>query len=442
MINFKLPSFKRESHSAPTPTFSPIETKAAKANKVFEQDAQTNLSQDKYLNAYTNADLVFSCVSYASDIISQLQIKAYSLKNGKKIPSKNKVLLQWLNQPNPYQSLSDVLYVYAQSYFLAGNAYLSFEKVGSGVESWVLDPTKTKIVPDTKNYINGYIYANTIAYKENEILFFKNSVSNNEYYGQSYLAPLVDPLTIEGYGVDDLKSFYANSLVAQGLFTSEFPLTKEQIESLRAQFKALYGQGGSERYGHIIAPNGLKYQAIKLNPKDALLLEALNLSEERIYKVFRINPLLLGVSAKGTSVPGSGIQELKKIYINNFIRPVMYRMVKQWETFFRRTFKDNTIVLETDYSNIPEVSNIIEEKIGAIKQAISMGVLSINEAREILGLEEIKGELSSSHMLPSFLFGTDPTELETGRPVNVSPTNQQPNPKESADGGKDNQSKR
>ena len=443
MLNIKLPFTKRQvNQTSPPKVDLPIETKAAKANKVFDQDGQVNLSKAEYLNAYTNADLVFSCVSYAADTISQLKIRAFSNKGGKLTPSKNKVLLQWLDQPNPYQSMSDILYIYAQSYFLAGNAYLTFEKVGSNYEGWILDPSKTKVVPDAKKYLTGFIYADTIAYKDTEVLFFKNSVTNNEYYGQSYLAPLVDPLTIEGYGVDDLKAFYANSLVAQGLFTSEYPLTKDQIESLRLQFNSLYGQGGTERFGHILAPNGLKYQSLKLTPKDALLIDILQISEERIYKVFRLNPMLLGISGKNNSASGTGISELKKIYVNNFIRPIMHRLVKQWETSFRRILKDPTLVLECDYSNIPEVSNIIDEKIAAIKQAISMGVMSINEARETLGLEEIKGELASSHMLPSFLFGTEPTEIETGKPIQSSPTNQQSNPKESADGGSENQPKR
>ena len=443
MLKFKLPKIKR---TPPTESLNnisaPIETKASKANKVFEQDAQNNLTQQEYVTAYSNADLVYSCVSYASDIISQLQIKAYKNSNGKQAPLKNKTITDWLNQPNPYQSLNDILYLYAQSYFLAGNAYLTFEKVGSGIESWILDPAKTKIVPHQKNYIEGFVYADTIAYKSDEVLFFKNSLVSNEYYGQSYLAALVDPLTIEGYGVSDLKSFYANSLVAQGLFTSEFPLTKDQIESLRTQFRSLYGQGGSERYGHIIAPNGLKYQPLKLTPKDAMLLDVLNISEERIYKVFRLNPLLLGIGAKNNPSSGTAVSEIKKLYINNFIRPIMNRLVKQWETFFRRKFNDPSIVLTIDYSGIPEVSNIIDEKIGALKQAISMGVMSINEARDILGLPEINGELSSSHMLPSFLFGTEPIELETGQPLQASPTNQQPSPKESSDGGKENESLR
>jgi len=425
----KLNFLKRRKPAAQQAKPTSISVKATKANKLFTQDAEVNLSRPAYLNAYTNADLVYSCVSYASDIISQLKIKAYKVDNkGKKQPYKNKVLLKWLEQPNPYQSMNDILYVYSQSYFLAGNAYLTFEKVGTNYEGWILNPTQTKIVPDEKNYIKGFIYSDTVAYDVNEVLHFKNSVLVNEYYGQSYLAALADPLSIESYGIEDLKSFYANSLVAQGIFTSEYPLTKEQIEALKEQFKALYGQGGSERYGHIIAPNGLDYKPLKFSPKDAMLIEALQISEERIYKVFRLNPLLLGIPAKGSSTSASGIAELKKIYINNFIRPIMSRMISQWQTFFRRVLKDDTLVLEADYSSIPEVNTALEEKIGAVKQAVSLGILSINEARQIFGFDEIQGELADKHFVASYLYGTEPTLLETGETLELKPTNNQPSP--------------
>ena len=417
----------------------PIETKATKANKLFMENAEITTSTQGFINAYSNADLIYSCVSYASDIISQIKINAFKQdKQGELTEYGNEKLLNWLRQPNPFQSMPDILYLYAQSYFLAGNAYLTFEKVGSNYEGWILNPVKTKVVPDTRQFIKGYIYDDKVAYKLNEMIPFKNSFLGNEFYGQSYLTALVDPLSIEGFAVDDLKSFFANSLVAQGIFTSEFPLTKAQIEALREQFRTLYGRGGEERYGHIIAPNSLKYQPLKLTPKDGMLLEALGVTEERIYKVFRLNPILLGIGVKNTSNSGTSLKEQKKIYINNFIRPIINRMLKQWETAFRRIFKDPDLVLMPDYSAIPEVNTALEEKIDSVKTAVSLGLLSQNEGRAVLGYRKLEGQLMDSHLAPSYLYGTEPLDLMTGEVVNLAPTNQQPSPNGStnSEGGK------
>ena len=410
--------------------------KASKANGELLDAVQDSTD---YLSFYEKSDIVFSCVSFASDIISQINFNIEEIKNGENIPIKDEKILNWFLQPNPFQSMAEVIYLYMQSYFLTGNSYLTFEKVGGKIESWVIPPNKIKIVPDKKQYIKGFLVADKIAYKPNEIIFFKNPSLSNNYYGQSYLATAIDPLKIEGYVVEDLLTFYDNSLIAQGIFTSEFPLTKEQIDNLHEQFEALYGRTGRKRHGHLIVPNNLKYQSMKLNPKDGLLLDSLNISAEKIYKIFRLSPSLLGNPANGTDVNGTELKEYKKIYINNFIRPIINRLVKQWETFFRKITKNPNIVITPDYRGIPEVNTALEEKIDSVKQAVSIGLLNHNEGRKEVGYKPVEGEYMDAYFAPSYLTGTNPLDLVSGDSLNLSPSNSNPNPQSSSspDGGSD-----
>jgi len=402
----------------------PITVKATKANKIFAENVSAPSTQN-YITAYKNADIVYSCVSYAADIASQVKFKVYSEKNGKLVPYKDEKVKLWLKQPNPFQPMSELIYLYIQSYLLTGNAYLTYEKLSGRMESWVLNPSKVEIVPHPKKYIQGYLYDKKIAFKTDEIIFFKNSSLDSEYYGQSSLASLVDPLEIEGYGIDDLKNFYKNSLIAQGIFTSEYPLSKQQIDSLREQFRNLYGRNSSERFGFVITPNNLQYTSMKLTPKDAMLLDALGISEDRIYKVFRLNPILLGHTK---NVNGTELKEAKQIYINNFIRPLLNRLKDTWEIFFRRVLKDDTFTIKLDFDSIPEINTVLEEKIDAVKQAISIGLLSIDEGRDILGFDLLNGKYTDSHLAASFLHGATPLDLETGETINVGVSNQQPKP--------------
>ena len=389
---------------------SPFEMKATKANTKLTDNVNATANQTQ-LSAYKTADVVFSCIGYAADIASQVTFHILEKKAGKEVPFNNKMLQNWLIQPNPFLSLSELISTYIQSYLLTGNAYITFEKIGGSYESWVLDPTKTKIVPDPKKYILGYTFDDSIAYKPNDIISFRNLTPDNMYYGTGYIAPLVDMLALEGYGVDDLKSYYSNSLIAQGIFTSEYPLTPKQIESLRQQFNELYGRGGSARYGHLIAPNNLQWKPIKSNPKDAMLLESLGLSEDRIYKVFRLSPALLGDIHKTNA---GNLKEAKTNYINNFIRPLLNKMLDQWATYFRRVFKNNNIVIRTDYSNIPEVSQVFEEKVDSVRIGIATGVISVNEGRDILNLPKIKGKYVDSYFSPAYLLGQNPIDLVSG----------------------------
>ena len=417
--------FKGGNKTSPPEIKEPLVTKATKANKVFTENVNAPSSGD-YITSYTQADTIYSCVSYATDIVSQINFKLYK-KTGKKLTEfKDKKILKWFNQPNPYQSMADILSLYVQSYLLTGNAYLTFEKVGINFEGWVLDPTQMKVVPDDKKFLNGYIYAEKYTYKTNEILHFKNSVVNNPYYGVSYLSSLVDPLLLDSYATGELVDFYKNSLIAQGILSSEYPLTQKQIDNLKEQFKSLYGKGGSDRYGFMLVPNNIKYQSFKASMKDSMILDTLGVSSDKIYQVFRLSPKLLGKDNSG-STNGTELKSLKALYINNFIRPQINKLVKSWENHFRRILKNDNFYIEADYTQIPEVNTALTEKIDAVKEALANGIITRNEARSELGFDVIEetDSMLDSIISPAFLLGTNPIDLRTGKPLlDTNSTNQ------------------
>jgi len=400
----------------------PLNQKASRVTKVEswnEFNPDTNLAV--YNKAYADSDTIFSIVSYIADITSQIKFEIFKqLKNGKLIDTPYRELKDWLEQPNPFQPMSEIIYTYIISHLINGNAYLTYERVGRHIESWILNPLYVQIVPDEKRYISGFIYKNQIAFKTDEVLFFKNPSLDNMWYGVSYLSPLLDMLKLESFSIEDLKEFYEHSLIAQGIFTSEFPLTQKQIEALKEQFRQLYGMKGSDRYGHIIAPNNLKYQPIKFSPKDAMLLDALKISEERIYKLFRLSPALLGDLSHTSK---TGLAESKKIFVNNFIRPLINRLLKTWETFFRRKYKDNSIVFVANYSDIPEISDALTEKVDKVRIAVASGLISPNEGRYLIGFDEIKdSEFMDSIFTPQYLVGQNPIDMRTGKVLNFDTT--------------------
>jgi HK97 family phage portal protein len=387
--------------------------KASKANEKYDRATNSNSSTE--INTYANSDIVYSCVNYIASVCSQVEFKVLEQKADNFIPVRDKKIQEWLNNPNPFYSMNDLVFLYVQSYLIFGNSFMTLEKIGNSYESWVLDASKVQIIPNPKKYIEGYTFDNTIAFKPEQVLFFKNLSFSDFYYGLSPLNSLKDYLDLESYSIQDLKDFYKNSSIANGILSSEFPLSQTQIESLRKQFHSLYGSGKTDRFGHLVLPNNMKYTPLKANPKDNLFLESMNISEERIYKLYNVPKQLLGV------VDGSvDLTELKKVFVNNTIRPLLIRMLKSWENNFRRIFKNSTIKFEFDLSNIPEVSNIIDTKITAVKEALNSGIISPNEARDLLNLERIEdSELMDAIFSPAYLLGNEPINLVNGDRINM-----------------------
>jgi HK97 family phage portal protein len=320
-------------------------------------------------------------------------------------------LLDWVASPNQFQSWGELIELIVQGYFLSGNSFISHELVKGRFESWHLGPpSAVEVVPDRRKYVTGYIYLGKIAYKNTEVIHFKNPTLNNIYYGVPSVRPLLDTLILEGTSIQELKTFYEGSNILSGILQSEYNLSPEQIETVREQFKELYGRNGSERRGTVVLPSSMTYNTVQATPKDAMLLDTLNVSERRVFRVFKINPIALGGAEQSTSHP----QELMKATFNTAVRPYLYKIQDQITTFLRDKFKDNSIVFYFDLDRITELETPLDTKANASKTMYSTGIASLNEARDLVGLPPLDVENADKHILAAYLFGENAAYVEGG----------------------------
>jgi len=255
------------------------------------------------------------------------------------------------------------------------------------------------------------------------MIHIRRASSEDMFYGTpAMMDALRDPLLIEGYGVQDLVSFYENSSVGSGVLSSKFNLHKDQINSIREQFQTSYGN--SKRHSVVILPNEMEYQNVKMSPKESMLLDSLNISDDRVLRAFKMHRMLLGGRIDSyTTHP----DEIAKLVFNNAVRPITQKIASQLEMFFRAYLKKDNIVVVCDYDNVPYMSTNISERAEGLTKLFGSGVLSLNEARDALGFPRIENKNYDLHWLPSYLLGTDPLPVENyvmGQ--SLSPTNQQP----------------
>jgi HK97 family phage portal protein len=286
-------------------------------------------------------------------------------------------------------------------------------------ETWFLGPpSAVKIVPDNSKYIKGYIYQDKVSYKADEVCYVKNPTMNNFYYGMPAVRPLLDTLLLEAEAIDELRTFYKGSNIISGVLRSELPLTPEQISELREQFNALYGQGGSQRRGTAILPAKMDYQAIQANPKDAMLLDSLQIAEQRVLRVFKLNALALGGEAASTTHP----QELMKAVFNTAVRPYLYKIEAQLTLFLQRKFNNPNIRFSFDFDKIVELETSLDTKSAAAKTLYSTGVATMNEARDLVGLNKLENKYADMNILATYLFGTDFQYIQELNETNREPS--------------------
>lgn len=367
------------------------------------------------IEAVESSDLIASCVSYISSSASQILTK-----EGK---TKNKKIASWLLQPNPSQNWGELIELIIQGLLLGGTAFVSFEIQKDGTyESWYLGtPLEVEIVPDEKNQVMGYIYKNQVKFLPEEVMCFKNATIKNRYYGLPTIRPLFDMLNLEAYATIDIKNYFKDGSLLTGLIKSEFPLSSEQATDLRTQFNTLYRRGTSEASGVLVLPNGLDYKTIQSSPSDSHILDTLKLSEERVYKIFKINPVVLGQVVAGM---GNNVGDLLKTTFNIAVRPFLYKIEDNINTILNQTFGKGIKQFAFDYSRITELDTALDIKANSARIAYSSGLASLNEARESMGLEVLADENAHKHILPVYLFGEQATYIEDGTSIVSSGANQ------------------
>jgi len=394
------------------------QTKNTKAgNKIAEDyksgnNALAKSAEENYLHT---ADLVYSCVDYIAKAASQAIPKIYILDRdtNKKTRVKDKALQAWELSPNPFFTWGELIELTIQGLTLSGTSFLTFEKVKGRYETWFLStPSKTKIVPSVKDYIEGVVFADNIAYKPDEVIILRNPTLNNAYYGVPTVRPLFDNLLLEADALTALKDFYKGSNLLSGVMESEFAMTNEQINSLRTQFKELFGRNGADRGGTAVLPNKLKYKPIQATPADSKLLESMGVTDDRVYKVFKLNQTVVG--GHSSNLP---TRDLMRVTFNTAVRPYLYKIQDQITLFLQQNTKNSDIIFEFDLDRVVELETSLDIKAQSAKTLMATGVASMNEARDLVGLPRLDIENADKNLLAASMYGSGARFIQDDTPI-------------------------
>jgi HK97 family phage portal protein len=372
-------------------------------------------------STFTTSDLVHKCVDYLASTVSQVRfnVKQKSPNGNLLEPIRDKKLINLFDTaPNEYQTWSELLYIETLSTQLTGNSYITFEKVKGSYEMWAINSPQDMEVTLNKQdgLIAGYLFNGKVEYTKDEVIHNRLPVLGNDYYGVSAIQSLIDQLLLEGYGTQDLIKFYKNGLVSSSILTSEQPLTKNQANELTKSIGKDFTINGDKRQSLIVLPNNLSVKPLRINPNDAMLLDSLNISEDRILSAFKLHKMVLGGTLDAYT---HNIDALLEMQFTNAIRPLISRFIDKLQAFLRRVTKNDKLVIEPDYSNLPEIKLSKLVHTDTARNLYVSGLVSLNEGRAILGLPSVDAELADQNHLPSFLVGTDLHTIQNLTPETI-----------------------
>ena len=284
-------------------------------------------------------------------------------------------------------------------------------------------PSKTAI-PEGYNYkINGQIvqsYAADPVTGQSEIKHFKFWNPLDDFYGMS-------PLMAGAIDIDqhNMISRHNIGLLANGARPTGAIIFKPAddrglpIQLTDMQRKQLYDDvqskfSGPDNAGRPLLLEGdFDWREMGISPKDMDFISQKNISARDIALCFGVPSQLVGIPDAQTY---SNIQEARLALYEETIIPLAKRVESDLNEWLAPRF-DDQIKITYDMDNIPAMVERRRRIYENVTAAVREGIITRNEARERLGLEEIQGGdeiLVQANLFPISELGS--SEVDTVDP--------------------------
>ena len=214
------------------------------------------------------------------------------------------------------------------------------------------------------------------------IHIYKNTANGVE--GRPLTAFADEVIKLASNTVKAASKYYSSGCAVQGALTIK-GTRKGSKEAARAAFAATHS--GQNASGIVILDEDMNYQPLSSNANESQMLEARQFNVNEIARFFNINPVLLGdlSHASYNTIEAANIE-----FVSRTLMP--YISILQDE--FRRKLLKPSEREEGMDIDIDESKLLMTDKNtmqNYLKTLTGAGIMSINEARAILGMKPIEG---------------------------------------------------
>ena len=358
--------------------------------------------QDLAKEGYLKNAIVYRCVNEISRGASAVP---FVIKAGDQIIEEHP-LIDLLNRPNPLQSYSEFFNSLFGYVLLSGNAYILKvgAETGTPQELHQLRPDRIVIkgsgnqIPDRYQYVlNGKVHQQYEVDQENGFSDLKHIKLWNpldDYYGLS-------PMSAAAVEVDqfNMASKHNVNLLNNGARPSGAIVFKPQddagfavnlTESQRQQLLTDLNNrfSGTANAGRPLLLEGdFDWREMGLSPKDMDFLNLKHMSATDIAMCFGVPSQLVGVPDAQTY---ANVAEARLALYEETIIPHLRKLSSDLNEWLVPMF-DERLRLEFDIDAIPALSERRRKIYENVTSAVREGIMTRNEAREIIGLQPVDG---------------------------------------------------
>ena len=356
----------------------------------------------RYEKAYEDIEIVNRGVNLivddAAEIPTTVGPQIQGLQNVVKGIKRSKVSLLLNKEPNPFQDISTFRRNLITDFILDGNIFIYFD----GVHLYHLPASKMVIHASETTYIEKFTFNEQVDYGTNEIIHVKDNSFYSIYRGISRLKPALRTMQLMASMRQFQDNFFKNGAVP-GLVLKSPNTLSEKIKERMIQSWSLRYRPDSGGRRPLILDGGIEIDSYtNTNFKDLDFQDAITKNEAIILKALGIPPIMMD------SGNNANIRPNMRLYYLETILPI----VKKMNHALCRHFG---FMIKEDVSDIAALQPELRDAAAYYTSLVNGGIITINEARDKLGYEEMDGQ--DDIRVPQNIAGSAVNPSEGGRPA-------------------------
>lgn len=341
----------------------------------------------------TSAD-VFAAASLRARLMSSLDLQLFRGRGADKKLVSTGPAVDLLRHVNPFWTWPRLQRMDELARCLWGETYWAIEKDTRGIprEIWWLKPSRVTPVPHTSDYLGGFIYegvtGQTIAFRPDEIVWQRYPNPLDEF---SALSPIAAARLAAETGSEMMKAnraLWANGLQMGAMVVPPSGLTfgKDQADDLRRHLEDRF-TGSKNAHRWAVLRFEAQIKDLGVTQRDAEFLGGMSMTLRQVANAYGIPTPLLNDMEHATL---ANLGELHTVLWEDGLKPdaqlCAAEIVEQLLPMFPGRQPDYA---EWDFSGVSALQESASEAWGRDRQAIEVGLLTINEVRNGRGLPDV-----------------------------------------------------
>ncbi len=395
--------------------YNPFSNKAVDQDELYEKlnpaqpyyDNKIEASREpiyNYERAYEELEIVNRAVNMLVDDCAEIPATVGDATKGNSVVKgikRSRVELLLNVEPNPFQDINTFRRNLIIDMIIDGNIFIYFD----GVHMYHLPADDMIIHASDTTYVEKYTYKERITYSPSEIIHIKENSFYSIYRGVPRLSPALRTIQLMMSMRKFQDNFFKNGAVPGLVLKSPNTLSEKIKERMLVSWAARYKPDAGGRRP-LIPDGGIEVDKISnVNFKELDFQAAISENEKIILKAIGIPPILLD------SGNNANIRPNMRLYYLETVLPIVRKINFAMERFFG-------FVVKEDVTDIPALQPELADQASYFASLVNTGIMTPNEARKILGYDEIEGH--SDLRVPANIAGSAGNPSEGGRPKDTA----------------------